>query len=94
VKPAAPNLVPRIGLDEGARELLDFERTWGRRSGRKERAIRERFGYSSTRYHQLLNGVIDLPGALAYDPMLVRGLRRLRETRRDTRLATRLGCPR
>ena len=42
----------------------------------KERAIRERFGFSAARYQQLLNRAIDRPEALAYDPMLVRRLRR------------------
>jgi len=80
-------------LDQRARDLLDFERGWWQRSGPKERAIRERFGFSAARYHQLLNRVVDLPEALEYDPMLVRRLRRLREQRRRRRVASRLGVP-
>jgi hypothetical protein len=79
------------GLDERARAILDFEREAWRLEGPKERAIRERFGFSSTRYHQLLHRVIDTPSALAYDPMLVRRLRRIREVRRRRRTADRLG---
>ncbi|MGQ0669281.1 MAG: DUF3263 domain-containing protein [Actinomycetota bacterium] len=79
------------GLDERSRDILDFERDWWRDPGPKERAVRERFGLSAARYHQLLNRTIDLPDALAYDPMLVRRLRRLRETRRRKRYARRLG---
>ena len=45
----------------------------------KQRAIRERFGFSPSRYHQLLHRIIDRPEALVYDPMLVRRLRRVRE---------------
>jgi hypothetical protein len=82
------------GLDERAREILDFERSWWTLPGPKERAIRERLGLSPARYHQLLNGLIDRPDALAYDPMLVRRLRRLRETRRRKRYARRLGIER
>jgi hypothetical protein len=78
-------------LDERAQELLDFEREAWRLDESKERAIRERFGFSSTRYHQLLHRVIDTPAALAYDPMLVRRLRRIREARRRRRTADRLG---
>lgn len=78
-------------LDERSREILDFERNWWKLPGPKERAIRERFGFSATRYHQLLNRLIDLPAALAYDPMLVRRLRRLREARREKRFAGRAG---
>jgi Protein of unknown function (DUF3263) len=53
--------------------------------------IRERFEISSARYHQLLNRAIDLPAAVAFDPMLVRRLRRLRDERRRKRFARRLG---
>ena len=73
------------------RELLDFERGWWQHRGPKDRAIRERFGFSAARYQQLLNRLIDHPAALAYDPMLVRRLRRLRDQRRRRRVATQLG---
>ena len=52
--------------------------------------MRDRLGVSGTRYHQLLNSLIDRPDALAYDPMLVGRLRRLREARRRARAARRL----
>lgn len=78
-------------LSERARAILDFERDWWKHPCSKERGIRERFGLSPARYHQLLNRVIDEPEALAYDPMLVRRLRRLRESRRRKRVARRLG---
>jgi len=70
---------------------LDFEREAWRLQIPKERAIRETFGISSARYAQLLHRVVDRPEALAYDPMLVRRLRRLREVRRKRRTAQRLG---
>ena len=81
------------GLDELARRVLEFERagSWPGRS--KGRAIREGLGISPTRYHQVLVGTIDRPEALAFDPMLVRRLRRLAESRRLIRLARRLGHP-
>jgi hypothetical protein len=81
------------GLDEQAREILEFERGWWQRGASKERAIRERFGFSAARYHQLLNRAVDLPAALAFDPMLVRRLRRVREERRRRRVASQLGLP-
>jgi len=80
-------------LDPRDRDLLDFEREAWKLRMSKERAIRERFGFSATRYHQLLNRVIDRPSALEYDPMLVRRLRRLRDARRRKRVAGRLGIP-
>ncbi|MGZ5129144.1 MAG: DUF3263 domain-containing protein [Actinomycetota bacterium] len=78
-------------LDDRSRQILDFEREGWKLTIAKERAIRERFGFSAARYHQLLNRIIDAPGALAYDPMLVRRLRRVREARRRRRVAGRLG---
>jgi hypothetical protein len=80
-------------LDERDRELLDFEREAWKLRMSKERAIRERFGFSAARYHQLLNRAIDRPAALSYDPMLVRRLRRIRDARRRKRVAGRLGVP-
>jgi hypothetical protein len=82
---------PGVGLDPRARAILDFERESWKLPPPKERAIRERFGFSAARYHQLLNRTIDLPEALAYDPMLVRRLRRIRDARRRRRVAGRLG---
>lgn len=80
-------------LDERDRELLDFEREAWKLRMSKERAIRERFGFSAARYHQLLNRAIDRPAALSYDPMLVRRLSRIRDARRRKRVAGRLGIP-
>jgi Protein of unknown function (DUF3263) len=80
-----------VALDEHERGLLDFEREAWKLDIPKERAIRERFGFSAARYHQQLNRLIDGPDALAYDPMLVRRLRRVREARRRKRVAGRLG---
>jgi hypothetical protein len=85
---AAPN-----ELDPRLRAVLDLERTWWQLGIPKERAIREHLGLSTTRYHQLLTKTLDLPHALAYDPMLVRRLRRLREARRRKRFEGRLGLP-
>jgi Protein of unknown function (DUF3263) len=78
-------------LDQQSRDLLDFERESWKLTVTKERAIRERFGFSPTRYHQLLNRAVDLPEALTYDPMLVRRLRRVRAARRRARIAGQLG---
>jgi hypothetical protein len=82
---------PTDELDERSRRILDFEREAWRLGVPKARAIRDRFGFSPTRYHQLLNRAIDHPGALTYDPMVVRRVRRLREARRRRRVAGRLG---
>lgn len=78
-------------LDQRSREVLDFEREAWKLTVKKERAIRERFGFSPSRYHQVLHRIIDRPESLAYDPMLVRRLRRVREVRRRARTASGLG---
>ena len=78
-------------LDPRSRQVLDFEREAWKLTVTKERAIRERFGFSPSRYHQVLHRIIDRPEALAYDPMLVRRLRRVREVRRRSRTASGLG---
>ncbi|HSP37381.1 MAG TPA: DUF3263 domain-containing protein [Frankiaceae bacterium] len=72
-------------------EILEFERQWWRLAGAKEQAIRDRFGLTSTRYHQQLNALIDSPAALRTDPMLVKRLQRLRSARERDRAARRLG---
>ena len=68
-----------------------FERQWWKYAGAKEQAVRDQFDMSSTRYYQVLNALIDRPEALAYDPLLVRRLRRLRAARQRARSARRLG---
>jgi Protein of unknown function (DUF3263) len=68
-------------LTDRERDVLDFEKQWWRHAGAKEQAIRDRFDLSPTRYYQVLNGLLDRPAALAYDPVLVKRLRRLRASR-------------
>jgi len=76
---------------ERERKILEFERYWWKYAGAKERAIRDKFDMSATRYYQLLNDIIDMPEALAYDPILVKRLQRLRAFRQRQRTARRLG---
>lgn len=82
---------PTAPLDERSRAILEFERESWKLQVTKQRAIRERFGFSAARYHQLLNRIVDTPEALAFDPMLVRRVRRVREARRQRRVAGQLG---
>ena len=75
----------RARLTEREVQILAFEGRWWKHAGSKEQAIRDTFGLSSTRYYQLLNGLLDNPAALAHDPVVVGRLRRLRSTRARTR---------
>jgi hypothetical protein len=74
------------------REILAFERHWWKFAGAKEQAVRELFDLSGTRYYQVLNALIDRPEALAHDPMLVKRLRRMRQTRQRARSSHGLGA--
>jgi hypothetical protein len=81
----APARVPLPDLPDELRSVLDLERTWAVAPApgvTKERAIRERLGLTPTRYRLLLQRAIEDPRALAYDPLLVRRLLRLRDRRR------------
>ena len=79
-------------LDEREQAVLDFERSWWKHAGVKEQAIKERFDMSATRYYQLLNELLEKPAALAYDPILVKRLKRLRVYRQRQRVARLLGA--
>lgn len=72
-------------LTDQQREILRFERQWWKWQGAKEEAVREKFGMSGVRYAQVVNALIDTPGAEVVEPVTVRRLRRLREARRGVR---------
>lgn len=88
---SSPMPITATGLSEQQAALLEFEKNWWSLPGSKEAEIRERFDMSPTRYYQLLNALIDSPEALAHDPLLVKRLRRMRESRQKERTARRLG---
>lgn len=67
--------------EQRIRRVLDFEGGWTSHGGAKARAIRAEFGWTTTRYYQVLDGLLETPEALRHDPMLVRRLLRVREGR-------------
>ncbi len=79
------------GLSELEIKMLDFERQWWRYAGAKESAIKELFDLTPPAYYQMLNNLIDREDALLAEPILVKRLRRLRESRTAARSSTRLG---
>ncbi|TFD61457.1 DUF3263 domain-containing protein [Cryobacterium suzukii] len=88
VQPPAPpaRSVPGLTqLSERDAAVLAFERQWWRHVGAKEEAIRATFGLSAARYYQLLAALVDSPLALAFDPMLVNRLQRMRSARSEAR---------
>ncbi|MDF2509640.1 MAG: hypothetical protein K0Q52_3499 [Microbacterium sp.] len=74
-------------LTERDRAILALEVAWPRHSGAKEEIIRARLGMSAARYYQLLARLIESESALEYDPVLVRRLRRIRDSRAMRRTA-------
>ena len=72
-------------LSERDAEILRFERQWWKYAGAKEDAIRDLFSMTSTQYYQVLGALIDTEAALAFDPMLVKRLRRMRAARQRGR---------
>jgi Protein of unknown function (DUF3263) len=79
-----------VELSPREREILTFEREWWKYADAKDAAVRERLAMTPEAYYRSLNAIIDQPGALAHDPLLVRRLRRQRLTRQRQRQARRL----
>ncbi|MCY4164030.1 MAG: DUF3263 domain-containing protein [bacterium] len=65
--------------------ILDFERTWWQQTGSKEAAIRKHLELSTTRYYQILSELLEDANAMAYDPLVVRRLRKMRDNRRRSK---------
>lgn len=59
--------------------LLDFEARHPGHPVGKQHAIEVELGITAARYYQLLSRAIDKPEAEKLDPILVHGLRRLRD---------------
>lgn len=74
-------------LSDRDRVLLDFESRWTAHGAVKEEAIRRELDLTPARYYQLLERILDLPGAAAYDALLVHRLRRLRDARERARVS-------
>ena len=62
--------------------MLDFERTWWQFDETRDELIRARFGCSADEYYAELNQVLELPGAMRHDPLVVRRFHRRRLRRR------------
>ena len=77
-------------LTDHDKAVLDFEAQSWTYPGAKETAIVQQFDMLAVRYYQVLNSLIDRPEALAYAPLLVRRLQRLRSGRARQRSARRL----
>ena len=74
--------VSRMALRERDRVVLDIERGWWLEGRSKSEVVRARLRMSLSRYNQLLGELVTNKDAEAYDPLVVRRLRRARERRR------------
>lgn len=77
-------------VSERDRKVLDFEGSWWLFPGPKDRAIREYLEMSATRYYQAVRRLLDDEEAIAYAPMTVLRLRRMRDERLE-QIARRTG---
>lgn len=85
--PLLTSIDPTTGLSGLQRAVLDFAKRHYRFAAVREQDIRAEFDCSATEFYQLLNAVIDLPGAWVYSPAQVKALRAMRERRRRQRSA-------
>ena len=74
-----------MSFTESDRAIIDFERGWRMVDGAKAPTIRRELGVSSSTYYRRLGELLDSPAALAYDPLVIRRLRRVRLRRRAER---------
>jgi Protein of unknown function (DUF3263) len=74
--------VPDDELTDRQRELLDFERTWWQFDDSRDKLIRARFGCGPDEYDAELDQVLEHPGAMRHDPLVVRRFQRRRLRRR------------
>ena len=74
-------------FSESDRAIVDFERGWRLVGGAKSTAIRSELGLSASSYYRRLAELVDSADALAYDPLVIRRLRRERLRRRAERFA-------
>jgi len=75
------NTLTCIMLSKRDKAVLDFERSWWLVPGPKDRAVQEHLGMSAGRYYQILRDLLEDPEAMAYDPLTVRRLLKVRAER-------------
>jgi hypothetical protein len=77
-----------VELTDRQRDILDFERTWWQFDEPRDELIKGRFGCSADEYYAELSEVLELPGAVAHDPLVVRRFQRRRLRRRRLLMQT------
>lgn len=77
-------------LTDDEKRILDFAGKTYRHDGARDMAIRDEFKTSAHLYFQELHRLLERPEALAYAPMTVNRLRRIRDGKRKARSVTKL----
>jgi hypothetical protein len=75
-------------INERHQAMLEFERNFWTFDEPKETLVRARVQCSADEYYAELNELLELPGAMEHDPLVVRRLQRQRVRRRRERLET------
>ncbi|ATW60822.1 helix-turn-helix DNA binding protein [Gordonia phage BENtherdunthat] len=68
-------------MTDEERRMLDLAGQRWNFAGNLEQQVRDEFGISLTRFYQRVNQLVDTEEALAYSPVVVNRLRRLRTRR-------------
>jgi hypothetical protein len=74
--------VGRMALGERDLVVLDIERSWWLEGRSKAEIVKARLRMSLSRYNQLLGELVTNKEAEAYDPLVVRRIRRAKDRRR------------
>ncbi len=73
-----------MALTERQIAIIEFERISWQLDSSKEKAIREQFSISPSRYYKIRDELIDIPAAMDFDPMVVKRLQKQRKARRSS----------
>ncbi|KIE52328.1 MAG: DUF3263 domain-containing protein [Acidimicrobiaceae bacterium] len=69
-------------LTERQIAIIEFERTAWEVEISKEKAIRQTFAISPSRYYKIRDELLDLPESMHYDPLVIKRLQKQRRYRR------------
>ncbi|OZC80646.1 hypothetical protein CH274_13555 [Rhodococcus sp. 06-418-5] len=67
--------------------ILAFEKRFYRHAASKEQDVKDELGLTPVQYYTRLNSLLDDPDAMQAEPVLVKRLRRIRDSRAASRRA-------
>lgn len=78
----APRRDDPAALSDRQRAMLEFERTWWQFDAPRDELIAARFSCTTDEYYAELTRLLEMPAAMAHDPLVVRRFQRRRVRRR------------